>query len=54
MWVTGSIPAELGWTVLALIPKGNADTRGIRMIELVWKVVEAVIYTQIKSVFQFQ
>ena len=27
MWHTGSIPTELGWTVMALITKVNTDTR---------------------------
>ena len=38
MWETGSIPAELGWTLLVLIPKVNADTEGIELIEVVWKL----------------
>ena len=36
---------ELGWNVMVLIPKGNADTRGIRVLNVGWKVVEAVIDT---------
>ena len=44
---------KLGQTVLVLIPKVNADNGGIRMLEIVWKVVEAVIDTQIKAVVQF-
>ena len=39
--------------MLVLIPKRNADTRGIRLLEVVWKVVEAVIDTQIKTVILF-
>ena len=50
MWDTGSIPTELGWNVLLFIPKGNADTQGIGLLEVVWKVGEAVINTRIKSV----
>ena len=38
--------------MLVLISKGNADTRRIALLEVVWKVVEAVIDTQIKSVVQ--
>ena len=49
MWETGSIPEELVWTVLVLIPKGNAD---IGLIEVVWKVVGTMIDTRIKSVVQ--
>ena len=53
MWDTGCIPTELVWSVLVLIPKGNADTWDIRLLELVWKVVEAVIESWIKSVVHF-
>ena len=53
MWKTESILRELVWTVLVLIPKVNTDTKGIGMLEVVWKVVEAVINTRIKLVFQF-
>ena len=53
MWETRFIPTELVWIVLVLISKGNADTRRIALLEVVWKVVEAVIDTRIKSVVQF-
>ena len=38
---------------MVLIPKRNADTRGIKMIDVVRKVVEVVIDTRIKIVAQF-
>ena len=53
MWETGSILVELGWTIMVLISKVNADTWGIGLIEVVWKVVGEVIDNQIKSVVQF-
>ena len=53
MWENGSIPTELGCTVLVMIPKGNTDTRGIGLLGVVWKVVEAVIDTRIKTGVQF-
>ena len=53
MWETGCILTKLGFSVLVMIPKLNADTQGIRLIEVVWKVAEAVIDTLIKSVVQF-
>ena len=37
---------------MVLIPKVNEDTRWIELIEVVWKVVEAVIDTRIKTVVQ--
>ena len=39
--------------MLVLISKGNADTWGIGMLYIVWKVAEAVIDTCIKSLVQF-
>ena len=53
MWETSSILVEMEWTLFVLIPKGNSDTRGIGIMEVVWKVVEAVINTWIKSVVKF-
>ena len=53
MWYTGSIPTELGCTFLLLIPKGRADTRGIRLFEIVCKLVDAVIDTRIKLAVEF-
>ena len=44
---------ELRCTSMVLIPKGNADTKGFGMLEVFWKVVEAVIHTHIKSIVQF-
>ena len=38
--------------MLVLNPKRNVDTRGIGLLEVVWKVVEAVINTIITSVVQ--
>ena len=38
---------ELGLTVFVLISEENADTWGISILEVVWKVVEAVIDTSI-------
>ena len=39
MWRTGEIPQDFGWTVLVVIPKGTTDTRCIRLLETLWRVV---------------
>ena len=49
MWRMGGIPQELVWTVLVLIPKGTTDTRGIGLLKTLWKVVEALIDTRLRS-----
>ena len=50
MWRTGEIPQELGWTILVLIPKGTTDTRGIGLLDTLWKVVEALIDTRLCTI----
>ena len=49
MWRTGDTPQELGWTVLFMIPKGATNTRGIGLLDTMWKVVEALINTCLYS-----
>ena len=39
MCCTGEIPQELIWTILVLILKGKTNTRGIDLLETLWKVV---------------
>ena len=52
-WTSGELPKELSWTFLALLPKGQADHRGIGLIEIVWKLLEAIIDTRVKKVVSF-
>ena len=40
-------------TVLVLLTKGNADTWGIELIEVLWNVVDGIIETRIKTVVTF-
>ena len=53
MWRMGEVPQEFGWTVLVLVRKGTTDTRGIGLLENLWKVVEALIDTYIRASIQF-
>jgi hypothetical protein len=38
VWDEGTIPTQLGWVVIVLIPKGGGDYRGIGLLEPIWKV----------------
>ena len=44
---------DISWTTLVLITKGNADTRGEGVIEILWKLVEAIIDTRINILVMF-
>ena len=48
----GEIPQYLGWTILLLIPKSTTNTRGIDLLDTLWKVVEALIDTRIRASLQ--
>ena len=47
------IMRELGRTILFLIPKGNTYTRGIGLLEMLWKIVKAIIDTCLWDSIQF-
>ena len=39
----GVLDKEATWQAIVLIPKGKKDYRGIGLLEVVWKVVAAVL-----------
>ena len=52
MWRTGEIPHDSGCTILVLIPKGVTDTRGMNLLETLWKVVETLVDTRLCASLQ--
>ena len=53
MWLTGEIPQELGWIILSLIPKGSTYSQCIGLLETLWKVVEVIIDTRLRTSIHF-
>ena len=53
MWQHGEIPMDLGWKILVFIPKINIDNRRIGLLETFWKVLEAIIDTNLKACITF-
>ena len=45
----GEIPQDLGWKVLVLIPKGTANTRDIGLLDILCKVVKALIDNRLRT-----
>ena len=43
IWRTGSIPRQMVWVIVVLIPKGGGDYRGIGLLEPLWKVIEKIM-----------
>ena len=40
----GKMVEEATWQTLVLIPKGRKEYRGIGLVEVMWKVVTAILY----------
>jgi hypothetical protein len=49
-WTDGTIPCQLLWIIVVLIPKGGRDYPGIGLLEPVWKCVERVIDHQLDAI----
>jgi hypothetical protein len=43
IWEHGSIPEQMGWEIIILLPKGGGDYCGIGLLEPFWKVVEKIM-----------
>jgi len=46
IWEQGSIPQQMTWMVIVLLPKGGGDYCGIGLLEPLWKVVEVLMDKQ--------
>ena len=43
VWEHGSIPEQMRWEIIVLLPKGGSDYHGIGLLEPFWKVVEKIM-----------
>ncbi len=43
VWEHGSIPEQMRWEIIVLLPKGGGDYCGIGLLEPFWKVVEKIM-----------
>jgi hypothetical protein len=49
-WTHDTIPCQLLWIIVVLIPKGSGDYRGIRLLEPVWKCIKKVIDHRLEAI----
>ena len=47
----GTVPEEIVYTNMVLIPKGKRDYRGIGLVEVLWKVCSVVVNFRLKRSF---
>ena len=50
IWETGTVPKQMLWVIVVLIPKGGGDYRGIGLLEPFWKVVEIIMDKRLNEV----
>ena len=49
----GKLAEEGTWQAVVLIPKGKKDYRGIGLVELMWKVVAAILNLRLRASITF-
>ncbi len=50
VWKRGEIPEQMSWMIVALLPKGGGDYRGIGLLDPFWKVVEKIMVCRLGSI----
>ncbi len=50
VWEQGSIPEQMKWKIIDLLPKGGGDYCGIGLLEPFWKVIEKIMVARLSSV----
>ena len=50
----GQLAEEATWQVVDLITKGNKDNRGIGLLEMMWKLVAAILNLRLTASITFQ
>jgi hypothetical protein len=53
IFAMGNIPEEMTWSILVLIPKASGGTRGIGLLEIIWKVCSSIINKCLQESIQF-
>ncbi len=43
VWESGTVPTQMTWMIIILLPKGGGDYCGIGLLDPIWKVVEKVM-----------
>ena len=46
VWESGTIPTQMTWMIIVLLPKGGCNDCGIGLLDPIWKVVEKVMVAQ--------
>jgi hypothetical protein len=50
---TGELPMAMSWSTMVLLPKDGGGYRGIGLLEIIWKLISAILDVWFKSTIQF-
>lgn len=50
---TSEFPTELTWTTLVLLPKEDGSSRGIGLMDVIWKLITSIIDARLKGNIDF-
>jgi hypothetical protein len=50
VWQNGSVPTQMTWMIIVLIPKGRGNYPGIGLLHPIWKVVEKEMVAQLSVI----
>ena len=48
MFRDGTVPEEILWATMGLLPKGKGGYRGVELVEVLWKVYSVVVNCRLK------
>jgi hypothetical protein len=43
VWESSTVPMQMSWMIIVLLPKGGGDYRGIGLLDPMWKAVEKIM-----------
>ena len=53
VWVSGTLLTQLPWAIPVLLLKSDGGTRGIGLLEVIWKVMSSILDGRIKATILF-
>ena len=53
VFVTGEISTQMTWAIVVLLPKSDGGVRGIGLLDVIWKLVTAIIDRRVSSNVQY-
>ena len=53
VWASGTLPMQLPWAILVLLLKSDGGTRGIGLLEVIWKAMSSILDGRLKAAIPF-